>query len=290
MWAKRIGNADFDTTPRVALDHQGNILAAGVYEGTVDFDPGPATHELTSHSDSRDAYILKLASDGSFVWVQSFGNTNNNSSPNIVLDDQENVIVTEAFRATIDFDPDLETQFELSSNGFEDIYVLKLASDGAFVWATSFGGTNRELFPIIVLDPDENIILAGTFRGTVDFDPGAVHDDDTFTAGIRLDGGDDQTDVYVIKYSQSTLSANTPGPQQRIVAYPNPSQGDITIDLGVNQDSVQLRVFNMFGQVVAETTHTQVSEIPLTIAGATGLYWVEVETSDSKAVFSLVKK
>ena len=115
-------------------------------------------------------------------------------------------------------------------------------------------------------------------------------DDDTFTAGTRFSDGSDQTDVYVLKYSQSTLSAVTPEHPQKVVAYPNPSTGPFAIDLCKEVAKVQLRVFNMFGQVVAETTHNQVSEIPLTIAGAVGLYWVEVETSDGKAVFSLVKK
>jgi hypothetical protein len=228
-----------------------------------------------------------LASDGSFVWAKSFGGSGLDAVERIVLDTQGNIIVAGYFSGMVDFDPDPAAQSELSAIGNTDAYVLKLNSNGDFVWAKSFD--NKGWFPNIVLAPQENVIITGSFSGTVDFDPDAVRDDDTLIAGTRSDGGD-QTDVYVLKYSQPTLSAVTPNHPHKVVAYPNPSTGAFAIDLGKEVAKVQLRVFNMFGQVVAETTHNQVSEIPLTIAGAVGLYWVEIETSDGKAVFSLVKK
>ena len=173
--------------------------------------------------------------------------------------------------------------------GHRSAYVLKLSSNGDFVWVKSFG-VNSVTFSNIVLAPQENVIITGSFSGTVDFGPDEVRNDDTLIAGTRTDDGGDQTDVFVLKYSQSTLSTIMPNHPHKVVAYPNPSTGAFAIDLGKEVAKVQLRVFNMFGQAVAETTHKQVSEIPLTIAGAVGLYWVELETSDGKAVFSLVKK
>lgn len=74
------------------------------------------------------------------------------------------------------------------------------------------------------------------------------------------------------------------------MAYPNPSQGDITIDFGVHQDSVHLRVFNIVGQLVDEARHRDVSQVLLPIQGASGMYWVEVTTQDRKEVFSVLKK
>ena len=168
-----------------------------------------------------------------------------------------------------------------------------MTAQGGFSWATVVGGPSEDFLSLIesfLIDSGGNLIITGSFSGTVDFDPDEVRNDDTLIAGTRTDDGGDQTDVFVLKYSQSTLSTIMPNHPHKVVAYPNPSTGAFAIDLGKEVAKVQLRVFNMFGQAVAETTHKQVSEIPLTIAGAVGLYWVEVETSDGKAVFSLVKK
>ena len=56
----------------VALDGSGNVYATGTFEGTVDFDPGPGTFNLTS-AGSVDIFVLKLDSTGSFVWARAMG-------------------------------------------------------------------------------------------------------------------------------------------------------------------------------------------------------------------------
>ena len=223
-WVKGFGNANSDDSPSMVLDSQGNIFVIGSFSGTIDFDPdNPATqHQVTSQSGSLDAFVLKLNTNGDVVWVKSFGGSSFDLIEYIVLDTQGNILVTGFFSDTVDFNPDPAITDNLQSNGNTDVYVLKLNSNGDFVWAKSFGGTLREGIPNIVLAPQDNLIVTGSFSGTVDFDPDAVLDDDTFTTGTRSSDGSDQTDVYVLKYSQSTLSAVTPNHPQKVVAYPNP--------------------------------------------------------------------
>ena len=57
----------------------GNVYVTGDFSGTVNFDPGPNTHDLTSVGGS-DAFVLKLDPAGNFDWAQSFGGT----SPGVV--------------------------------------------------------------------------------------------------------------------------------------------------------------------------------------------------------------
>lgn len=296
-WVRHNAGAEGNITANaITLDANNNIYLAGTFQGdngvtNIDFDPTDGIAIVDSIG-YQDIYIQKLTSAGAFAWVKVVGGTQWDSVTSIQTDSDENLIIVGTFEDTVDFNPGAET-YELSSNGESDAYVLKLNADGDFVWAKSFGGSSYDNIQNVVLDAQGNIVVSGTFKETVDFDPQINRADDTFTTGVRIDGsadGTSQVDTYILKYSQSTLDITNPAHQQNMIVYPNPSSGQVTLDFGVVVDKVDIRVLNLFGQVVSEGDYNQVSQLPLAIAGAVGLYWVEVTTDGSKKVFSVIKK
>ena len=48
QWVDQFGSASHDAAHGVAVDKQGNSYTVGEFSGTVDFDPGPGTFNLTS--------------------------------------------------------------------------------------------------------------------------------------------------------------------------------------------------------------------------------------------------
>lgn len=52
----------------VAVDAEGNVFSACRFYGTVDFDPGTATCDMTSEG-YDDVFVAKLDSAGNFVWA-----------------------------------------------------------------------------------------------------------------------------------------------------------------------------------------------------------------------------
>jgi Ca2+-binding RTX toxin-like protein len=58
-WARHWGSTDGDNGYGIGLDGFGGVLTAGRFQGTVDFDPGPGTLELTS-SGTYDAFVTRL--------------------------------------------------------------------------------------------------------------------------------------------------------------------------------------------------------------------------------------
>lgn len=170
-WVKQIGGTGNDFGFSLALDVSGNIYTAGVFEGTVDFDPSVGTNNLTS-SGGRDAFISKLDVSGNFIWAKNFGGMNDDQARSIAIDASGNVYTTGHFEGTADFDPSVGT-YSLTSEGDQDIFIHKLDVSGNFVWAKRMGGANNDSGRSLAIDGSGNIYTTGYFRGTTDFDPGS---------------------------------------------------------------------------------------------------------------------
>lgn len=156
----------------IAHDDLGNVYVTGRFTGTIDFDPGVGVTNLTS-AGGQDTYITKVDAGGNLVWARRVGGPNDVYSFDVVVDGSGNVYVTGAFSGTADFDPGPGT-FNLSSIGlfFDEIFVLKLDTNGNLAWARKMGGSDFDFGRSIVVSAAGNVITTGTFRGTVDFDPG----------------------------------------------------------------------------------------------------------------------
>ena len=197
VWAKSFGGSSYDQVASISVDASGNVYTTGNFTGTVDFDPGSGTVNLTSNG-SFDVFIQKLNSSGNFVWAKSFGGTSGDVASSLALDASGNIYTTGSFGGTSDFDPGAGT-VNLTSNGSSDVFIQKLNSSGNFVWAKSYGGTSSDDPSSIAIDGSRNIYTTGTFGGTVDFDPGP--------GVVNLSANDGR--VFIQKISQCTTTTGT---------------------------------------------------------------------------------
>ena len=165
------------TPMAVFADPQGNTFAGGIFTGTLDFDWGPGTTELSSgsgSSGSEGAYITKADGDGNFVWAKAIQGPINSGISAIETDGASNIYVTGFIRGTADLDPGPE-EFIITTSYpyFNATFVLKLDPAGNFLWVRQFNnlyeGTVRTA---MVIGDSGEIYCAGVFEGTVDFDPG----------------------------------------------------------------------------------------------------------------------
>ncbi|MGC6468655.1 MAG: SBBP repeat-containing protein, partial [Chitinophagales bacterium] len=170
-WAKSFGGTFDDQGYSIALDASGNVYTTGWFAGTVDFDPGAGTNNLTAQG-SADVFVQKLDPLGNLIWAKSFGGTSADQGYSIALDASGNVYTTGRFRGTVDFDPGAGLA-TLTSAGSDDVFIQKLDPLGNLIWAKSFGGTSADYGYSIAVDASGNVYTTGYFQGTVDFDPGA---------------------------------------------------------------------------------------------------------------------
>lgn len=147
LWVKQIQAGHNSRSVCSAIDAIGNIIISGRFTSpTVDFDPGPDVHTLSTAN--GNGFTLKLDADGNFLVVVQ--------------------MPTECYALALDNGRNIYANSRLL-NG---IYAMfKFDSNGSFQWSreinASFGAIKS-----ISLDKNSNIFLTGGFVDTVDFDPG----------------------------------------------------------------------------------------------------------------------
>jgi hypothetical protein len=188
QWVRTWGMEDSDIGYAVVAYGSENVYAAGEYQNTVDFDPGPGVDEHTSNG-GPDVFLSKFNSNGDFQWACTWGGDNEDCGQGIAVDGSENILVTGDFAHTVDFDPGPGVD-ERTANGWQDAFLSKLDSSGALQWARTWGGEGWTEGHGICIDDFNNIYFTGEFYYAVDFDPGPGIDEHTPV------GGDD---VFLVK-------------------------------------------------------------------------------------------
>jgi hypothetical protein len=65
-----------------------------------------------------------------------------------------------------------------------------------------------------------------------------------------------------------------------IEVFPNPTSGSVKVILGEQYPSTSIQLFNALGQVILHKAYSSTNEITFEIDGATGVYFIEIETAE----------
>ena len=171
IWGKRIGGTLGEFAYAMLIDQAGNLCITGVFNGIVDFDPGPLVFNLDGNG-NNECYILKLDADGNFIWAKEIDGYYAQGD-DIAKDASGNLYVCGVYAQTVDLDPGAGVYNVTSSSGSADAFVIKLDATGNFIWGRSFGGPGTQTCKSVKADAAGNIYLTGFFPLTADFDPGA---------------------------------------------------------------------------------------------------------------------
>jgi len=289
VWAKQFSGSGFKFLKGIAVDASGNVFTAGMFSGTVDFNPSAAVGNLSGPTFGDDGFISKLDVSGNFVWVKQLEGTIRDVA-SLALDTAGNVYTTGNFYSDspTDFDPGVGIYSLSITHRFgDDTYILKLDASGSFVWVKQIGGVPSltagadTLGKSIVVDGSGSIYTTGTFGSSVsdsgDFDP---------NAGVSLlspTGG--ATDMFVHKMSQTTLGLSKNSNDRNISVYPNPSNGNFNIEIDENLIDAKATIYNLLGQKVKDfdlnstTTNQNLNK---------GVYLIEIEKDGHKTTKKLI--
>lgn len=173
-WADKIGSTLSDDSRAIAQDLNGNIYIAGSFQGTTDFDPSPSVYTVTSGG-GDDAFISKYDANGNFLSVYTFSNNLYCKIFGLVVDNNNDVIVTGGYSGTVDFDPGVGTSIHTAGASGTNIFIMKLNANGTHAWSKNIGAVGLDDYGLSVTsDQNNNVLITGYFQGSnVDFDPGS---------------------------------------------------------------------------------------------------------------------
>jgi hypothetical protein len=153
-------NSTYVDVTGIAVDTQGNIFFAGVFNGTATFG---ATTLVTAGS--GDYYLAKFDKTGTVQWAKRFGDAvHNGTQPRIATDSMGNVVMAGGLKGSADFGAG-----SVQSKGAEDVFVVKFDPMGNYKWGQYFGDASAQVARTVVVDSQGDVIVGGGLTGTVNF-------------------------------------------------------------------------------------------------------------------------
>jgi hypothetical protein len=164
----------------VTASEDGSIYAMGfVYPTQPDLDP---RHACVAYDPDQAAYLTKLDADGRYLWshiiLTRSGVSGGLFPRRMVVTPDGGVAIEGSLTGTVDFDPGpgVDAHSAHTAND-ESLFVTRYASDGTYRWTRTWDSDQIQAENgAIVPRGDGGFWIAGAYRTTVDFDPGAGTD------------------------------------------------------------------------------------------------------------------
>jgi len=170
--------AEHEGVRLLSEDQDGNVFIVGNYTGDFSWAGQSFEHSGNVNPGGSDAFLTKLSPSGTPLWSTSLGDpsTQVSSIQGLVNDLEGNVYLCGILQPTV---PGLMISFagfELTVNPPNLMYICKIDADGNGVWINEYAagpgptGFLLTVRPTLGIDSNDNLILGGSFTGTLDFD------------------------------------------------------------------------------------------------------------------------
>ncbi|MBI3073202.1 MAG: SBBP repeat-containing protein [Deltaproteobacteria bacterium] len=192
VWAKTLGSPDGISSPycdyfsyynhfynysryrecetgwSVATDpRNGDVVVATSFFGTV--NPVGVPGGTVTSLGLTDGLIIKYSAAGVYLWSKRVGSAYADNAHSVAIDPLGNVVVAGDITGPFDFGGGA-----VGASLARLTYLVRYDAAGAHVWSKTLP-TSTSWTSDIRIDPSANIIVAGTFRGSLDLGGGALN-------------------------------------------------------------------------------------------------------------------
>ena len=162
LYGSYLGGSKRDEGFDVAVDAQDNILLTG-YTGSDDFIT--ANPHQAAFGGDKDAFVAKIAPNGSLSYSTYFGGSDNEEGWGLAVDGDGSAYVTgRSSSDDLAMTPGVIQPTRFSGAG-SDAIVVKLSANGALVYSTFFNQKSTNNGVDIAVDPQGNAHVISTHEG-----------------------------------------------------------------------------------------------------------------------------
>jgi hypothetical protein len=155
----------------IQIDQTLNIYAAGLYQGTIDFDPIVGSANVISKTSVGlyDMFLLKISQTGEIKKVKTNGSVGHDGFSGIALSENNTLFIGGTFSNTLDVDWGAGVS-NITSVDAIDLFVIKLDTALNFKWVKPFGGQGIEYMRDLKRR-NGTLAILGSFFQNIDLDP-----------------------------------------------------------------------------------------------------------------------
>jgi PKD repeat protein len=177
VWATTGGGNSRDEGCGIGVDSNGDVYVTGYFIAEAWF----GSHYVSSYSSSMEAFVAKLDSSGTWLWVaQTYSHPDPYAGfargSDISVDSNGDVYVIGYFSGFVG-----PMQFSTTD---QDVFVAKLDSSGTWLWAAKSQSGDRERGQGITLDSQGNVYVTGYCESWCLFDLYRIENGGLFVAKL----------------------------------------------------------------------------------------------------------
>lgn len=302
-WAKSFAGTSFGNAKAIQLDALGHVYTTGLFQGTVDFDPGSGSHSLASVSTVTvpgfgDIFISRLDAAGNFNWVKRIGGLQYGTGESIRIDAAGHIYATGFFTGAMDFDPGAGTAMLTAQQG-GDAFVLKLCTlpdpvatiSGPVALCKGAAVANYSISPAVAAS---GYVWSTSPSAMINTGQNTTSVNITFIASANIVITPTNSCGSAISTSLAVIMSQCVGMAEHSAAallnvYPNPASNFLTVELANGMEKL-IQVYSITGAVVLETWSTS-DQTVLNLEGlSNGVYVIKVKSNNSVETVKMIRQ
>lgn len=265
QWDATYGGNDSDVLRNIIQTADGGFLAAGYSKSNISGD------KTENSRGDYDQWILKLDGSGNLDWQKTIGGSAIDYPRDVKQVADGSYIVASWSNSNASGE---KTE---NSNGGYDYWLMRLNSAGGIISQNSIGGSGDESGPYVIPMANGNLAMFCS--------------SDSNISGDKGDDSRGLDDYWVFEASPAILGTATHSFETKVAAFPNPTEGKCTVDLGSPYSEATVSIYNHLGQHISDKAYRNAQYLELEITGASGIYLASIHTSEGKeTTIKILKK
>ncbi len=265
-WVTNFGGEGYIIPNQLLVLENGEIVVGGQFNFKASFNPNDTSFVETKGQ--YDAWFSKFDAEGNFQFNKTFGGKAIEKLGSLQQDVNGNILASAVLSDTATFDTGAEV-LEYNTPDAAAILLLSLNTDGEYLSDLYIEGGDGIGNLHAYVNTNGDVMMSGSFRGTVDFNP--YEEEDYHTANGNMYDGFFSRFIWDAVTGIRTMQAE----EADFSIFPNPVQDVINLSGDVAGSTYQL--FNTSGKLIKNGTinHTTlpVSELQQ------GTYILKLETT-----------